>query len=63
MFNNSSGKLLGSMMKVDMSEILYFKTILRADTLRVIIGGISFLIMISGYLIHIAERIHPVDCS
>ena len=35
---------------------------LKADT-TVIIYFISLIIIVSGYLIHLSDRIHPIDCD
>lgn len=43
--------------------MLFIKTIIKADALRVIVISISLIIIVGGYLIHLNERRYPVDCD
>ena len=43
--------------------MIYVKTWLKADPLKSIFYTWSLLIICCGYLIHLAERKAPIDCS
>ena len=62
-FNNSSGKLLGSFLDLNMTEILYVKTYVYDNPIISTISSIFLLSISSAYMIYISERQNPVDCT
>ena len=63
LFNNSSGKLLGSFLGLNMNEIFYVKTYIYDNPVFSTFSSISLLSLSSAYMIYIVERQNPVDCS
>mmetsp|Transcript_23584 Transcript_23584/g.36286 ORF Transcript_23584/g.36286 Transcript_23584/m.36286 type:complete len:241 (-) Transcript_23584:630-1352(-) len=51
------------MIEVNLHEMIYVKTWLKGDPLKLIFFVWSLLIFCCGILIHLAERIDPIDCS
>lgn len=48
---------------VRMTNSLYMKTFLKADTFNVLSIGITFSILCFGYLLHLASREYPINCA
>ena len=61
--NSYAGKLITKVIGMEVQDELYIKTWNKQDPLRAVTISILSLIACCGYLFHLAERKHPLDCS
>jgi len=61
--NSNSGRFIGSFTNIEFTDLFYVKTWLKDNPFAAMLYAVVALLFTCSYMIYLAERVHPVDCS
>ena len=61
--NSNSGRFIGSFTNIVFTDLFYIKTWLKEHPFQAMVSAMFTLLLTCGYMIHLAERVYPIDCT
>lgn len=61
--NSNSGRFIGSFTNIEFTDLFFIKTWLKDNPFQAMLFAVGTLLCTCSYMLYLAERVHPVDCT
>lgn len=61
--NSNSGRFIGTFTNIEFTDLFFIKTWLKDNPFQAMMLAVGTLLCTCSYVLYLAERVYPVDCS